>query len=163
MNPFVLYKTGGLQMRISEITRIANNYTDEVFTNLVCLDFANETIAKINVSIGATLPYFSLVTGTTDSADYTALPEEWIRTVVVPYVCYSIKLSDGSINESQINFLQRYENGLKELRKNKKLAIAEEYRGENFGGIATMPKLGKYKKHPDDITDEEELHDKIPL
>jgi hypothetical protein len=152
-------------MRISEITRIANNYTDEVFTNLVCLDFANETIAKINVMIGATLPYFLLIPGsaTSESADYTALPEEWIRTVIVPYVCYSIKLSDGSINESQVNFLQRYENGIKELRKNKKLAIAEEYRGENFGGIATMPKLGKYEKHPDDITDEEELHDKIPL
>jgi hypothetical protein len=163
MNPFVLYKTGGLQMRISEITRIANNYTDEVFTNLVCLDFANETIAKINVALGTKLPYMSIVTGTTDSADYTALPEEWIRTVVVPYVCYSIKLSDGSINESQINFLQRYEQGIRELRKNKKLAIAEEYRGENFGGIATMPKLGKYEKHPDDLEEEENYHDKIPL
>jgi hypothetical protein len=159
-------------MRISEITRIANNYTDEVFTNLVCLDFANEAIAKINVSIGVTLPYFSLISGSSpsESVDYTALPEEWIRTVIVPYVCYSIKLSDGSINESQINFLQRYENGIKELKKARSTVFPNDstspfyqYRGPNFGGVVQMPKLGTYEKHPDDITDEEELHDKIPL
>jgi len=157
MNPFVLYKTGGLQMTLTDITRIANNYTDEVFAASVCLDFANEAISKINIALGAKL---GLVNAT---ADYTDLDDEWIRTVIIPYVCYSIKLSDGSINESQVNFLQRYEQGVRELRKNKKVAIAEAFRKDNFGGIATMPKLGKYEKHPDDITDEEELHDKIPL
>jgi hypothetical protein len=151
-------------MTITEITRIANNYTDEVFATSVCLDFANEAIAKINVALGATLPYMNL------TSDYTALDEQWIRTVIVPYVSYSIKLNDGSINESQINFLQRYEQGVRELRKNKKQAIGAQdadgnyiYRGDNFGGVATMPKLGTYEKHPDDITDEEEYNDKIPL
>ena len=153
-------------MTITEITRIANNYTDEVFTNLVCLDFANEAIAKINIALGAKLPYMNL------TADYTALDEQWIRSVIVPYVSYSIKLNDGSINESQVNFLQRYEQGVRELRKNKKQAIKDTknettgeflYRGDNFGGISVMPKLGTYEKHPDDITDEEETHDKIPL
>jgi hypothetical protein len=150
-------------MTITEITRIANNYTDEVFATSVCLDFANEAIAKINVSLGATLPYMNL------TSDYTALDEQWIRTVIVPYVSYSIKLNDGSINESQINFLQRYEQGVRELRKNKKQAIGAQdtdgnyiYRGGNFGGIATMPKLGTYEKHPDDL-EEEEYNDKIPL
>ena len=150
-------------MTITEITRIANNYTDEIFTTSVCLDFANEAIAKINVTLGATLPYMDL------TSDYTALDEQWIRTVIVPYVSYSIKLNDGSINESQINFLQRYEQGVRELRKNKKQAIGAQdtdgnyiYRGDNFGGIATMPKLGTYEKHPDDL-EEEEYNDKIPL
>jgi hypothetical protein len=150
-------------MTITEITRIANNYTDEVFATSVCLDFANEAIAKINVSLGATLPYMNL------TSDYTALDEQWIRTVIVPYVSYSIKLNDGSINESQINFLQRYEQGVRELRKNKKQAIGAQdadgnyiYRGDNFGGVATMPKLGTYEKHPDDL-EEEEYNDKIPL
>jgi hypothetical protein len=131
-------------MTITEITRIANNYTDEVFTASVCLDFANEAIAKVNVALGATLPYMDLNT------EYTALAEQWIRTVIVPYVSYSIKLSDGSINESQVNFLQRYEQGVRELRKNKKQAIATAYRGDNFGGIATMPKLGTYEEYPDE-------------
>jgi hypothetical protein len=131
-------------MTITEITRIANNYTDEVFTNLVCLDFANEAIAKVNVALGATLPDMTI------SDDYTALDSQWIRTVIVPYVSYSIKLSDGSINESQINFLQRYEQGIRELRKNKKQAIPETYRGDNFGGIAKMRQLGTYDKYPEE-------------
>jgi hypothetical protein len=153
-------------MTITEITRIANNYTDEVFTTSVCLDFANEAIAKINTALGAKLPYY------TPTADYSSdiLGEEWQRTVVVPYVSYSIKLNDGSINESQVNFLQRYEEGIKELRKNKKTAISSAkdaegnylYRKDNFGGVATMPKLGTYEKHPDDL-EEEDYNDKIPL
>jgi hypothetical protein len=150
-------------MTITEITRIANNYTDEVFTTSVCLDYANEAIAKVNVTLGATLPYMDL------TSDYTALDEQWIRTVIVPYVSYSIKLNDGSINESQVNFLQRYEQGVRELRKNKKQAIGAQdadgnyiYRGANFGGIAVMPKLGTYEQHPDD-PEEEQYNDKIPL
>jgi hypothetical protein len=147
-------------MRITDITRIANNYTDEVFTASVCLDFANEAIAKINGVLGAKLPYYNL---TEDYPD-AILGDEWQRTVVVPYVSYSIKLNDGSINESQINFLQRYEEGMKELRKNKKTAISDlvdpitnkfVYRKDNFGGVAVMPKLGTYEKHPDDIEDTE--------
>jgi hypothetical protein len=130
-------------MNITEITRIANNYTDEVFTTSVCLDFANEAIAKINVALGATLPDMT-------TANYTALADQWIRTVIIPYVSYSIKLNDGSINESQVNFLQRFEQGMRELRKNKKQAITITYRGDNFGGIATMRKLGTYEEYPEE-------------
>jgi hypothetical protein len=131
-------------MTITEITRIANNYTDEVFTNLVCLDFANEAISNINIALGATLPNMTI------SGDYTALAEQWIRTVIVPYVSYSIKLNDGSVNESQVNFLQRYERGMKELRKNKRTAIDDAYKSSNFGGVVQMPKLGTYEEYPDE-------------
>jgi hypothetical protein len=133
-------------MRITEITRIANNYTDEVFTTSVCLDFANEAIAKINIVLGAKLPYYNL---TEDYPD-TVLADEWQRTVIIPYVSYSIKLNDGSINESQINFLQRYEEGLKSLKKNKRDVVPEAYRGSNFGGIAKMRQLGTYDKYPEE-------------
>jgi hypothetical protein len=138
-------------MNITEITRIANNYTDEVFTTSVCLDFANEAIAKINVALGVSLPYMNL----TDS--YTLLNQQWIRTVIVPYVSYSIKLNDGSINESQINFLQRYEQGVKELKKARSSIFPNDpthplyqYRASNFGGVVQMPKLGTYEEYPDE-------------
>jgi hypothetical protein len=138
-------------MTITEITRIANNYTDEVFTTSVCLDFANEAIAKINVALGVSLPYMNL----TDS--YTLLNQQWIRTVIVPYVSYSIKLNDGSINESQINFLQRYEQGVKELKKARSSIFPNDpthplyqYRASNFGGVVQMPKLGTYEEYPDE-------------
>jgi len=142
-------------MTITEITRIANNYTDEIFTASVCLDFANEAIAKINVTLGATLPYMNL------TSDYTALNEQWIRTVIVPYVSYSIKLSDGSINESQVNFLQRYEQGVKELKKARSSIFPNDpdhplyqYRASNFGGVVQMPKLGTYDKYPEPVEED---------
>ena len=137
-------------MNITEITRIANNYTDEVFTTSVCLDFANEAIAKINVALGVSLPYMDLTNS------YTLLNQQWIRTVIVPYVSYSIKLNDGSLNESQVNFLQRYEQGVKELKKARSTIFPNDpthplyqYRGSNFGGVVQMPKLGTYEKFPE--------------
>jgi hypothetical protein len=136
-------------MNIKQITDIANNYTDEVFSTTVCIDFANEAIAKINVALGANLPYFVFVQGTTNSNDYTALKEEWIRTVIIPYVSYSIKLNDGSLQESTSNFIQRYQQGLKDLKKNKYSAISEDYRNTNFGGIVKMPKLGTFESYDD--------------
>jgi hypothetical protein len=151
-------------MTITEITRIANNYTDEVFQASICLDFANEAIAKINVALGTTLDYMD------GSSDWTLLSQDWIRTVIIPYVSYSIKLNDGSINESQINFLQRYENGVKELKKARSSIFPNDpkhplfkYRGSNFGGVVQMPKLGTYEEYPDDTTDEVDYNDKIPL
>jgi hypothetical protein len=142
-------------MTITEITRIANNYTDEVFTTSVCLDFANEAIAKINVALGVSLPYMDLTNS------YTLLNQQWIRTVIVPYVSYSIKLNDGSINESQINFLQRYEQGVKELKKARSSIFPNDpthplyqYRASNFGGVVQMPKLGTYEKYPEPTEEE---------
>jgi hypothetical protein len=150
-------------MTITEITRIANNYTDEVFTASVCLDFANEAIAKVNVALGTTLPFMNL------NNEYTALAEQWIRTVIIPYVSYSIKLSDGSINESQVNFLQRYEQGIKELKKSRSSVFPNDpkhplyiYRGPNFGGVVQMPKLGTYDKYPGE-DDDETIYDKTPV
>jgi hypothetical protein len=114
-------------MTIQELTQIANDYTDENFSETLVRTYANEAIANINADLKATLPYFQA-----DSVlDYTALDEKWLRVYVAPYIAWSIKMNDGSLNEAD-RFLMRVREGFRKLQNNKIAAIDEDYREGDF-------------------------------
>jgi hypothetical protein len=112
-------------MLLTEITTIANNSTDENFSSTIVRDFFNEAIASINTTISAKLPY---ITTANTNDNYSALGEEWIRSVAIPYVCYLIKTNDGSLNEASSAFFQRYQVNLNQMKKLKTRAVKPEYR-----------------------------------
>jgi hypothetical protein len=112
-------------MLLTEITTISNNATDENFSTALVQGYFNEAIANINIAISAKLPY---ITTATASDDYVALDEEWIRSTVIPYVCYMIKTNDGSLNEASAAFFQRYQVNLSEMRRMKVRAVKPRYR-----------------------------------
>lgn len=114
-------------MNLAQITAAANVYTDENFNTTTVQTYTNEAIARINIELKAKLPFFNVDT----SDDYSALAEQWIRTVIVPYVAYSIKMNDGSLNEAD-RFLRQFNQGMFTLRNNKRLAIQENFRDEGF-------------------------------
>lgn len=111
-------------MLLTDITTIANNITDENFSTIFVREYFNEAISNINVAISAKLPY---ITTETANDDYIALSEEWIRSTVIPYVCYLIKTNDGSLNEASAAFFQRYQINLAEMRRIKSKAIKPRY------------------------------------
>lgn len=113
-------------MTLTEMTKAANAYTDENFKAITLLYFVNEAIGTINAEINCNLPF---ITGADDN--YVALSETWIRQVLIPYLCYSIKLNDGSLSEASM-FMRSYEQGLKRLTDNKFDAISETYRSSDF-------------------------------
>lgn len=115
-------------MTLNELMQIANDYTDENMTSGVLLGFANVGISRINTSIGSKLPLFNI------QDDYTALTLDWLHVVVIPYVCWSIKMNDSSLNEADA-YLSQFYQGLEELRKNKSKVIPELYQGEGFNRI----------------------------
>lgn len=115
-------------MTLTELTLAANVYSDENFNTSVTRVYANEAIARANIKLKAKLPYFS---DTDDNADYAALAEEWLRGYVVPYIAYSIKMNDGSLNEAD-RFNVRWQEGLYLLVREKRTAIDEAYRGTGF-------------------------------
>lgn len=116
-------------MTLTELTVVANNYTDENFDTEYTLEFANAAISKINLYLKSTLPFF-----TDPSIDYTALSESWQRSIFVPYICWAIKMNDSSIEEAR-EYLFQYQEGLDLLKKNKKSAIPELYRGTGFTNV----------------------------
>lgn len=115
-------------MTLDELIKIANDYTDENMTQGVILGFANVGISRINTSIGSKLPLFET------KGEYTALSKDWLHVVVIPYVCWSIKMNDSSLNEADA-YLSQFYQGLEELRKNKNKVIPEDFQGEGFNRI----------------------------
>lgn len=127
-------------MTLTDITNIANNYTDENFDTSVTIDYANSAISKVNIAVKSKLP---LITDSTE--EYIGLDDFWINDVIVPYVCWSIKMNDGSIAEAR-EYLYQFQSALQELKKNKKLVIAEEYQGDGFQTVYPIKQYrGRYK------------------
>lgn len=120
-------------MTLTELIKIANDYTDENITQGVILGFANVGISRINTSIGSKLPLFT-IGEPGEPNEYTALSRDWLHVVVIPYVCWSIKMNDSSLNEADA-YLSQFYQGLEELRKNKSKVIPELYQGEGFNRI----------------------------
>lgn len=114
-------------MNLLEVTNAANAFTDESFETSLTIFYANEGISFINARIGSTLPPF------TPTGNYTALSDDWIRLLVIPYVSYSIKRNDASIAEAD-RFFSNFLLGLNELESKKTEAIPSQFQPEGFGG-----------------------------
>jgi hypothetical protein len=83
-------------MKLSDLIAISDSYTDEVLSTTSALLYANEVVAKINTKFRIILPYFTDAT-----TAYTALDEGWLRRLFVPWLNYSVKMNDSSLNEAQ--------------------------------------------------------------
>lgn len=112
-------------MTLSEIASVANNYTDESIATGMIKSFINGAISKINITLKSKLPVID------DIVTYTALSDDWQNAIIVPYVCWAIKMNDSSTNEANM-YLYQYESGLRELKKYKQTAIAVDYQGDSF-------------------------------
>ena len=110
-------------MTLEKITEIANSYADEQFDEDIIEGFVNEAIARINITLDVDLPFFGI-----DTTDYDAIDESWQRMIFVPYVTYSIKVNDGSMNEASYAFMQRFESGMRELKRSRSFDIPKKYR-----------------------------------
>lgn len=116
-------------MTLSDMVTVANNYTDENFKSTLCLSFVNEAIGTVNAEFDCSLPFI-----TDTEADYTALSETWIRQILIPYICYSIKMNDGSVSEASV-FQNSYDRGMERLKNNKFTAIPDAYQSSNFARV----------------------------
>lgn len=146
-----MYKEyAGFPMSLLEITEIANAYTDENFEEEDILKFVNTGISRVNVSIKANLPQFNI----NEYDYYPYLDADWMNVVVIPFVCWSIKMNDGSLNEAR-EFQTQFRLGLEELQKNKKSAIPEKWQGTGFtneyqvNAYDKMRHQGQFRNTPD--------------
>jgi len=116
-------------MTVNKITELANNITDENIEASVVQGFLDNVVARINVTLDATLPFFTGV-----DVNYTALSDNWQRLLFVSYASYAIKANDGSLNEAD-RFRSEYETNFRLLEENRFKAIADTYQGTKFGNM----------------------------
>lgn len=82
-------------MKLSELIKMSDAFTDETVTTQNAINYANKGIAAVNTRLGIGLPFF-----TDASTEYTALTPSWLLSLVGTYINYAVKLNDSSLNEA---------------------------------------------------------------
>lgn len=85
-------------MEFPRLMNHINLVTDEDFELSQVLAFINDAIQKINVEAGALFPEIdeTLPERVYAQEEYTAIPDKWIRMLIVPFAAGRIKENDSS-------------------------------------------------------------------
>lgn len=86
-------------MNIGSLVTTTNTQAEESFTTTQILGFSNDAIARINIECNANFPYLD-----STGAEYTAFPEKWQRTLLVPFIVGRMKQVDASQFEYSQSF-----------------------------------------------------------
>lgn len=78
-------------MNIEDLKESINLLADEDLEVSEMLQFLNDGMARINIECTANFPFITL-----EMADYTAIPEKWLRSLLVPFAVGRIKQQDSS-------------------------------------------------------------------
>ena len=118
-------------MEFTALMRHINRVTDEDMELADVLGFINDGIAKINVECGAIFPEIEegLNSKVYDQEEYTAIPDKWIRMLIVPFAAGRIKEYDSSQFE-YIDWYRQFDLNL--LRFKADHRIPDEYIDPNY-------------------------------
>jgi len=116
-------------MTLTAMATAANAYCDENYANTLIMSYANEAIAQVNAELDAELPFID-----NETTDYIALSETWLRGLIIPYICWSIKMNDGSLSEAD-RYQLVYNRAVEKLKIVKDNVIPAAYQGDNFSGV----------------------------
>lgn len=85
-------------MELSRLVAHINLNTDEDFEFMQVIGFINDAISAINKETSARFPFIDETDGEEIllQDEYTALPETWIRQIIMPYAAGRIKANDSS-------------------------------------------------------------------
>ena len=130
-------------MNLDTLLKQSDAYTDEALSKANALIYANKALAVINAKLGTELPYFA------DTITvYIALTETWQRQLLIPYLNYSIKMNDSSLNEASRYESEFYTN-LSEFEEVYSQILAAPYlvnvKGSIFQGSARQPNRGWFR------------------
>lgn len=95
-----------MTMKLSTLISISDSYTDEVLSTTKAILYANEVIAIINSKFALELPFFTdtateyTYTDPETNTEQPVLNDTWMRRLFVPYLNYSVKMNDSSLNEA---------------------------------------------------------------
>jgi len=112
-------------MEINTIVRLINKkLADEQEPRSVLEPFMDSAIDEINAIMNTIFPVFSELPTTTLS--YTAFPDMYIRTVVVPYAAWAYYTTDEEGVSSSMQYKEDWNKGLFLMLRDYSEQVAEE-------------------------------------
>ncbi len=116
-----------------DLKSIANNsayFTDEKFSDIELLSFANKAISRINIECKTYFKDFE-----TMSDKYIAIPKKWLLSLISPYLSYGIKMNDTSLTEAQM-YLEEFYSALKKFQEELGTLIEIYTKGDTENGVS---------------------------
>lgn len=114
-------------MTLDELIKVSNSYTDEVLSGAEAIRFANEGLSLINSKFSINLSFFEDIT-----TEYVGLSDTWLRRLLVPYLNYSVKMKESSLNEAA-EYKNTFYEAISDFNNVYLEILDEEYLGEAVG------------------------------
>lgn len=129
------------------IELISKHLADELVSESEMLDYMDRVIDDINTRLNTTFPTFTEFkeqqfdyerqddTVAPQDLDYTAIPDKYIRTVVVPGAAFKYYTTDEEGGYAAPKYEEDYNKGLFYMERDYSFSIPQEYRADSQGYV----------------------------
>ena len=122
------------------INLISKQLGDELISETEMLGYMDRVIDDINTRLNTTFPTFTDYKEAnpdldTYNLDYTAIPDKYIRTVVVPGAAFKYYTTDEEGGYSSPKYEEDYNQGLFYMLRDYSYKVPAEYRADEQGYI----------------------------
>ena len=124
------------------ISLISKHLADELVSESEMLSYMDRVIDDINTRLNATFPTFTefkeeqiAADPSITEIDYTAIPDKYIRSVVIPGAAHKYYTTDEEGGFSSPKYEEDYNTGLFYMIRDFSFSIPLEYQADNQGYI----------------------------
>lgn len=119
---------------------VSKHLADELVSESEMLSYMDRVIDDINARLNTVFPTFTEykeANGNVDnlSLDYTAIPDKYIRTVVIPGAAFKFYTTDEEGSYSAPKYEEDYKQGLFYMERDFSFSVPDEYRADEQGFI----------------------------
>lgn len=128
-------------MHIANLVNLINHkLADELLSQTQLLMHMDSVIDDINSKLNTVFPTFSEVIAEegVNNPDYQAIPDKYLRSVVVVGAAYKYYEVDEEGNPSAQNFAQDYQSQLFYMLRDYSLSVPKEYRAGVMQGAVSL-------------------------
>lgn len=122
------------------LTLISKRLADELVSQSEMLNYMDSVVDDINDQLNATFPTFTefMVENsavTVEALDYTAFPDKYIRTVVVPGTAFKYYTTDEEGSYAAPKYEEEYKQGMFYMLRDYSFRVPEQYQADEQGYI----------------------------
>lgn len=119
---------------------VSKQLADELVSESEMLSYMDRVIDDINARLNTVFPTFTeFKEANADvdnlSLDYTAIPDKYIRTVVIPGAAFKYYTTDEEGSYSAPKYEEDYKQGLFYMERDFSFSVPDEYRADEQGFI----------------------------
>ena len=122
------------------VSLISKHLADEIVSEGEMLSYMDRVIDDINDRLNTVFPTFTEyreanLETSSDALDYTAFPDKYIRSVVVPGSAFKYYTTDEEGGYGAPKYEEEYKQGLYYMIRDYSFSVPEEYRADSQGYI----------------------------